>query len=257
MLVCLQVVSDLHLELEPGRDFTALVPRTAPFLVLAGDIGRVGDPALEAFMGYVARTWDAAYYILGNHEFYSAHATMDSLLEKYAATFPSPAFPNVFLVHNAVVTLPGAEGATLAGSTLWTACDTPLAGYNDFRCIKEQPEPGGRKYGLSVGTLQALHAAALEFLKSPEARTASLVVTHFSPDDPREASPYWHSTVLRDLAAAGGALPPLWLHGHTHVARDDVVAGVRVVSNPVGTSDEATGHVPGLVVAVGTTAPGP
>lgn len=42
----------------------------------------------------------------------------------------------------------------------------------------------------------------------------------------------------------------LWIFGHTHEAVDEVVNGVRFVSNPRGYPTEETGFRPDLVVSV-------
>jgi hypothetical protein len=49
---------------------------------------------------------------------------------------------------------------------------------------------------------------------------------------------------------AAGA-PAVWVHGHTHRSRDDVVGRTRIISNPRGYPDqEGTGFVADLVVTV-------
>lgn len=42
--------------------------------------------------------------------------------------------------------------------------------------------------------------------------------------------------------------PDLWMHGHVHHAVDYGVGRTRVICNPRGHTDEATGFLPGLVV---------
>lgn len=42
----------------------------------------------------------------------------------------------------------------------------------------------------------------------------------------------------------------LWIFGHTHEAVDEVVNGIRFVSNPRGYPNEETGFRPDLVVNV-------
>ena len=66
----IQVLSDLHLEV--GQQYsTYTFPASAPFLLLAGDIGRLID--YDAYLGFleaqVAR-YKKVFLVLGNHEFY-------------------------------------------------------------------------------------------------------------------------------------------------------------------------------------------
>ncbi|OAG36434.1 hypothetical protein AYO21_09419 [Fonsecaea monophora] len=67
--VSLQYMSDLHLESQQTYDFE--IPRVSPYLVLAGDIGRLKDYGkyLEFLTIQCQRFW-RVFLVLGNHEFY-------------------------------------------------------------------------------------------------------------------------------------------------------------------------------------------
>jgi hypothetical protein len=67
-----QIMSDLHLEISQQYQGFALPP-CAPYLVLAGDIGRLCD--FEGLLGFIAsqcQLFRHVFLILGNHEFFGA-----------------------------------------------------------------------------------------------------------------------------------------------------------------------------------------
>lgn len=63
-------MSDVHLEV--GQQYSSFeFPATAPFLILAGDIGRLID--YDAYLKFLSRQterYDRVFLVLGNHEFY-------------------------------------------------------------------------------------------------------------------------------------------------------------------------------------------
>lgn len=68
--VFFQIMSDLHLEV--GRQYADFdIPPKAPYLVLAGDIGRLVDfESLRDFLALQCSNFEKVFYVLGNHEFY-------------------------------------------------------------------------------------------------------------------------------------------------------------------------------------------
>ncbi|MEO9789809.1 MAG: metallophosphoesterase, partial [Aurantimonas coralicida] len=44
--------------------------------------------------------------------------------------------------------------------------------------------------------------------------------------------------------------PRIWIHGHIHAASDFRVGHTRIVANPLGRADEATGFAPSCIVEV-------
>lgn len=65
-----QYISDLHLEV--GQRYKSFaVPKIAPYLILAGDIGRLRDyGGLLASLAVQCAQFDRVFLVLGNHEFY-------------------------------------------------------------------------------------------------------------------------------------------------------------------------------------------
>lgn len=69
----IQLMSDLHLEIERGDEFDydkfEITP-AAPTLALLGDIGLVADPRLFPFLRKQLQSFETLLYVLGNHESY-------------------------------------------------------------------------------------------------------------------------------------------------------------------------------------------
>lgn len=67
-LTSYQINSDLHLEV--GQQYSSiLIPASTPYLVVAGDIGRLADYLTQI------EQFELVFLVLGNHEFYSTTFT--------------------------------------------------------------------------------------------------------------------------------------------------------------------------------------
>jgi len=264
----LQLLSDLHLESNPG-----FAPEPAPdadLLVLAGDIGSYqSGSALTALddhdfgLGRFSplRGWPVpVLFVPGNHEydgldFDEAHLRLREACTRLGITW---------LERECLVL----SGVRFVGTTLWSDFDAlgPLAG----QALPETPAahalPGGytaqlkardkafraanwylRKTGTTRGGEPWLAAQVREqarvcqqwlanALAQPHDGT-TVVVTHFAPSlrsaDPR----YGQVPGTAGFCNALDALLPraqLWLHGHLHCPSDYVHEGCRVLANPLG-----------------------
>lgn len=70
-----QINSDLHLEV--GQQYSSFqIPASAPYLVLAGDIGRLVDyDSYLVFLKTQTEQFELISWVLGNHEFYTSTFT--------------------------------------------------------------------------------------------------------------------------------------------------------------------------------------
>lgn len=254
-------MSDLHLEMERWRmDWRGLFadrrigvrhPTRGPLLnrlgevdlvILAGDIhnGLRG----VVYADQVARYLRApVVMVAGNHEFY--HHDIATLLPALRRAVLKTE-GRVRFLHNDVVGFEIAgESLHVLGSTLWTDYelngDAPAAMLyaqrvmNDHKLIRLNdalftPQDASRMHEVSSGWLQ-------KQLPGLVARGKAIVVTHHAPTAAalgrREGSiaPAYASEIIGAFTAAP---PALWVHGHTHYAHDSLVAGIRVVSAPLG-----------------------
>ena len=259
--VKIQLMSDLHLESQPG--FRAVPAPGADLLVLAGDIGsyqrtsklpatQPRDFGLAQFASKACGgAWPLVLYVPGNHEydngdFDALDAELRAAVERFGITW----LDRQVLVH---------QGVRFVGTTLWS----------DFDALAVQEKDTARREALRHKSFRAANyflrktdatRKGMPFL-APEIREESLacqswlvraldepfdgptvVITHFAPSlrsaDPR----YGLAPGTAGFCNSLDHLLPradVWMHGHLHYASDYVVTGAdghrcRVVCNPLG-----------------------
>ena len=286
----IQLLSDLHLETQPG-----FVPTPAPgadVLVLAGDIGSYQPgsalPALGDHDFGLARFsprhgWPTpVLFVPGNHEydgldFDAAHARLRETCARLGITW----------LEREVVVL---DGVRFVGTTLWSDFDAlgPLAGrmpeapppahavpsgYTLQLAAREKAFRAANHYLRKTGTVRGTQpwladavreqalvcqqwlAQTLTALRATPEPLPTVVVTHFAPSL-RSADPRYGLTP--GTAGFCNALDDwlahaqLWLHGHLHCPIDYTHQGCRVVANPLGYAGkgEQANFVPHFVVEV-------
>jgi hypothetical protein len=274
----IQLVSDLHLENDPG--FRVLPAPGAEVLILAGDVGsyqagsQLAEPGfgLERFSPLAPGSpWRTVIYVPGNHEydgleFSEAHAALKATCERLGIVW----LEREVLVMGAV---------RFVGTTLWT----------DFDAFAREAAPGSQReeqlrgkafraanFYLSKNTclkqgepmlaesMRELGVECQTWLRRALATPfdgITVAVTHFAPSL-RSADPRYGLTA--GTAGFCNALDDLlphaqyWLHGHLHCQVDYVVQGrigqssysCRVIANPVGYpgKGERDGYRPELVI---------
>lgn len=243
------ILSDLHLEF--GEPYSPPPRDTYDVVILAGDTrpGLAGVQWAEA-----AFEGAPVLYEFGNHEFYG-HA-MPRLIEKAREL----GMKNVQIMEKDEVVM---SGVRFLGATLWTdfaiGGDARVGRYlaqkemNDYSRIRVTPQY--RK--LSAADTAAVHSATARWLEDRLSEAfdgPTVVVTHHAPHreglgerghlDVAYAS---DMTELMERHKIG-----LWIHGHTHIAKEYHVAGVRVISNARGYPTQDTGFNPHLIIQIGT-----
>ncbi|TFZ07539.1 metallophosphoesterase [Ramlibacter henchirensis] len=264
-----QLMSDLHLETQPGLQFSP-APQ-AELLVLAGDVGSYQpgsalpgeDFGLERFAP--RNGWPVpVLFVPGNHEydnleFDATHARLRETCERLGITW----------LEREVLVL---GGVRFVGTTLWTDFDALAAQAPDTTRALKQREKAFRAANFYLprfaGTFRGepMHAEQwralglecqqwLREVLAPPFDGPTVVVTHFAPSlqsaDPR----YGLTPGTAGFCNALDDLLPraqLWAHGHLHCHQDYRVNGCRVVANPVGYSrkGEQEGFLPHWVLEV-------
>lgn len=268
----LQLLSDLHLEVQPQMTFEPTPG--ADLLVLAGDIGAdkpgsllPGDDfglarfsPLPQFGGWPK----PVVFVPGNHEydaqdFDAAHGRLRRLCDRLGI---------VWLERETALI----GGARFIGSTLWTDFDalvparaTPQQAEQarakamraaDFYLTKTGATRQGQPW-LAAG-LRTQGLTCQQWLRSTLERPfdgPTVVVSHFAPSlrsaDPRYGVVPGTAGFCNQLDGLL-AQAQLWLHGHLHAPSDYVEQGCRVVANPLGYAhkDEQRGFRPGLLIDV-------
>ena len=254
----IHLLSDLHLELSATRR-AAFQPEVldADVTVLAGDIDkgpRVLEWARATFPGHVL-------VVAGNHEFYGGH--LQRTIQKMRAASCERVR---FLERDEVVI----DGVRFLGGTCWTdfsstgkqglARSIATQSMTDYRRIRA----GSNFRHLTTEDVLQENGAFRIWLEGKLAEPfagKTVVVTHHAPLLEYAYGPSFEFIGERhplDAAYANDwdhlVRPPVvaWLYGHTHVAVDQVVHGVRLVCNPLGYSmGEETGFDPLAVFDIG------
>ena len=258
----IQLLSDLHLEADPG--WQAQAAQGADLLVLAGDIGsyQAGSRLQDADFGLAQFSSKAGWptpvvFVPGNHEydgmdFDLAHSRLRATCQRLGLIWLERE-----VLHGPWVDRTG-QSIRLMGTTLWTDFDA----LNDqglgvdnalsqqlkkrekafraanFYLRKTQTTRHGEPFLAEQVRVQALVCQAWlqDCLDVPfDGRT--VVVTHFAPSllsaDPRYGlvpGTAGFCNQLDDFLRKAD----LWLHGHLHAPSDYVHNACRVVANPLG-----------------------
>ena len=259
----LQILSDLHLEV--GQQYSLFdFPRAAPYLILAGDIGRLSSD-YSAYLSFLSTRccsrFDYVFLVLGNHEFYgSSHdEVLDIALSKLER---EPILRGRLMVlHRRRVDIPGID-VTILGCTLHSRISPGAA----REAVQSKVKDFQRIEGWTVDDHNAEHEKDVTWLRreverihEEEKTTARgrrrrvVVVTHYAPcvhgtSDPRHVNNAWNSAFATDLlpdmtatATSGFKSQPSpflgvqwWVFGHTHFTTHFQRDGIIVVSNQRG-----------------------
>ena len=271
----LQLLSDLHLEADPG--FAAAPAPDADLLVLAGDVGsyqtrRDGSVMAEADWGLQRFSplpqyahWPVpVVYVPGNHEYDAldwdeAHAGLRRACDRLGIAWLERETLQI-------------DGVRLVGTTLWSDYDAlaPAQATETERLRQREKafraanfylhKMAGQRRGalFDAAAMRELALECQDWLRRELARPhagPTVVVTHFAPTlhsaDPR----YGLTPGTAGFCNALDDLLPhadLWLHGHLHCPTDVRVGRCRIVANPLGYArkDEQAAFRPTLTVHV-------
>lgn len=239
-----QVLSDLHLEV--GQQYKQYTfPAAAPYLILAGDIGRLADyEDYLAFLKKQVARFERVFLVLGNHEFYgSSH---EASLDRALKLETEPCLQSkLILLHQKRFDIPRTN-VTVLGCSLWSHIpdDAKLMvrmKINDFNKIQDwTPESHNEQH---AADLRWLRDAVKERSAEKSSRGSQvIVVTHHAPcvqgtSEPRLDFSPWASAFSTDLLDKPGEGWPgvtTWVYGHTHYSTRFKKAGIKIVSNQRG-----------------------
>ncbi len=265
----LQLLSDLHLEANPG--FQVEPAPAADLLVLAGDIGSyqarpagaMAEPdwglrrfsPLPQYAGWPV----PVLFVPGNHEydaldFDQAHAELRATCDRLGIIW----LEREQWLH---------RGVRFVGTTLWSDYDALALRAEPARALQQRGK-AFRAANFYLETMATQRAGALFDAAAMREQALlcqqwldqtldqlhdgpTVVVTHFAPSL-RSADPRYGLTpgTAGFCNALDGWLEraDLWLHGHLHCAHDYRLGRCRVVANPLGYAGkhEQEGFQPGL-----------
>ncbi|KAK4139182.1 Metallo-dependent phosphatase-like protein [Dichotomopilus funicola] len=237
-----QIMSDLHLEV--GQQYTLFTfPTTAPFLILAGDIGRLIDyQGYHSFLELQVTRYKKVFLVLGNHEFYGLDYQSGIQEARRLAQEPS-LLGRLVLLHRDRWDDPDSD-LTILGCTLWSAI--PEASYgivetrvSDFKKIDQwTPQQHNTIHQQELAWLREQTRQVLT-ASTPQKRRL-LIATHHAPcvggtARPDQVSNPWSPAFATDLVdQKGWDGIKVWVFGHTHYSSRLTRNGIRLVSNQRG-----------------------
>jgi predicted phosphodiesterase len=243
-----QILSDLHLEV--GQQYSAFeVPVSAPYLILAGDIGRLIDykPYLD-FLAKQTNLFKKVFLVLGNHEFYGLSFTAAISEARRLASEPVLQ-GRLVLLDRTRYDVSECPGVTILGCVLWSnipesAREVVTSKVKDFQKIIEWTvDDHNKAFETDSAWLKQQFVAINkenEGLSQGQQSRRILVVTHHAPSVQETASPNqvgnaWSSAFATDLLAEDVWRDVhTWVFGHTHYTTEFEKRGVKVVSNQRG-----------------------
>lgn len=241
-----QILSDLHLEV--GQQYEAFnIPPKAPYLILAGDIGRLIDyKPLLAFLERQCQNFEKIFYVLGNHEIYGTSRSnglsmVDDLQRE------SCLGKRLIILNRESYCFEDEAGPVVLGCTLHSQITAETRAI-----VKMKIQDFSKIEDWTIDDHNAEHAKDVAWLQSKIHRLRTdiqnrsrpiLVITHHAPSTqgtsiPTDAKNPWSAAFATDLLEN----PELhefsnvhtWVFGHTHHTMQAKIGGVNVVSNQRG-----------------------
>ena len=208
---------------------------TGDILVLAGDIGYLGDEnySKHPFWDWASENYQQVIVCMGNHEFYKYYD-----IANINDGFCLEIRPNVHSYYNVVVHI---EDIDFIVTTLWSKIPLKEAYYteqviSDFRRIFFNGEL------LTFADFNREHARCLAFLKEAVSYSNTgkkIVVTHHVPSFQMQRPKFADShangafTVeLEDYIKNSGI--DFWIYGHSHYNVDVMIGNTMCISNQLG-----------------------
>lgn len=233
-----QYASDLHLEFGENSRWLKehpLIP-SADILVLAGDIGYLGDDNYisHPFWNRVSEDFNQVIVVPGNHELYKFF-DINELRNGWQLEIRH----NVRVCYNSVIALN--EETDLIASTLW-AHISPSEEYLTERCVSDFKRIRNGEFRLSAQRFNEEHEVCRNFIEKAVSESNAeriVVATHHVPSFALMAEEFKDSSIngAFTVELAGMIAESrinCWIYGHSHRNIDKMIGSTRCVSNQLG-----------------------
>mgnify|MGYP000117108522 FL=1 len=233
-----QIYSDLHIE---EYDDYPRLPVLKDYLILAGDIGKIGHRPFTQFLHYVNNNWKKVFYVLGNHEYYDNYLTYIELKEMYKNLFKN--FNNIILLDKKKVELNNIE---ILGCTLWSYYPSraPDNYVNYLQNIKE------KKNHLFINDLSkdSYNKMNMEdkqwLLENYNPKKKTIIITHYPLRFNGTTHKKWENEIYKSIFANEINIVTnnilYCVSGHTHYSHNfkHQYENIYYISNQKGSKDE-------------------
>lgn len=234
----IQYASDLHLEFGENSEWlknNPLIP-SAEILVLAGDIGYLGDANYKThpFWDYVSLKYKRVVVVPGNHELYNFFDIND-LYNGWTLEIRH----NVKMYYNCVIHLD--EETDIILSTLWAKIP-PSEEYLTERCVCDFKRIRNGEFLLSSQRFNEEYCRCQSFIEKGVADSKAksiIVVTHHVPSFSLMAEEFKNSSINGAFAVELGnyisdSRINYWIYGHSHRNIDKRIGNTLCISNQLG-----------------------
>ena len=234
----IQYASDLHLEFGENSKWLKehpLIP-SADILVLAGDIGYLGDDnyITHPFWNRVSEDFKQVIVVPGNHELYKFF-DINELRNGWQLEIRH----NVRVCYNSVIALN--EETDLITSTLW-AHIPPSEEYLTERCVSDFKRIRNGEFRLSSQRFNEEHDRCKNFIEKAvkESQANNIIVaTHHVPSFALMSEEFAGSSINGAFTVELGAFIAdsrinYWIYGHSHRNIYKTIGSTKCVSNQLG-----------------------
>jgi Calcineurin-like phosphoesterase len=270
VILSFQWASDLHLDCHSPSDQHKWpkIPRLAPVLVLAGDVGRVNQSHYVTYLKQLCASFERVILVPGNHEYYQASKPTHTFEETERA-LQSLNIDNLIVLQKSSAVV---NGIRFVGCTLWSDIDldnpfiqAEMSDYHKIYNGRDEADITKRKWPrMKPAIIKGIHKQHCQYLM--EAISASeepvIVVTHHCPTlrhlIERKASTPMSSCYATPLDITHPDLfgPPVvsWICGHSHRTMEEYATNadghrVLMLMNAHGYPSETIAGYSGTKVA--------
>lgn len=234
----IQYASDLHLEFGENSKWlkdNPLIP-SAEILVLAGDIGYLGDANYKThpFWDWASRNYKQVIVIPGNHELYKFF-DINELTEGWILEIRH----NIRAYYNCIIPL--GEEIDLIASTLWAKIP-PSEEYLTEHCVSDFKRIRNGEYCLSAQRFNDEHDRCRDFIEKAVAESNAkniIVATHHVPSFVLMSDEFSDSSINGAFTVELGnyiadSRINYWIYGHSHRNINKTIGNTQCVSNQLG-----------------------
>ena len=252
----MQVISDIHLEHYKDK-FAFTVPITAPYLILAGDIGNPYRANYYCFLEWCDANYEQVFLVSGNHEYYhGCKRRTITEVDEHIDTVTKKISQNLHYLKAGFCEPVRLNNIAVIGTTLWTQIpekyhDHVQKGMNDYEFIYDD-----QRKKITPKSTTEIHLAEKNWLEQhlnkislDETIEACIVITHHLPSEKMLNPAYAHEVEINTAYAADLEEMILrhpkiryWVNGHTHLSTEEKVGETSLFSNCYGYKNQQTGY---------------
>lgn len=240
--ICIQYVSDLHLEFPQNRQWLVDNPLEAKgeILLIAGDTAylNLSDSKYDKYIQYEFWDWASEHYkqvivCFGNHDFYDYY-DLSTMPNGYCKEIRH----NVHAYYNDVVHI---DDIDIIVSTLWSKIE-PSNAFLTERQVNDFYRIMYGKHKLTSDDFNREHERCLTFVKQAVAEShakTKIVLTHHVPTQLCTAEEFRNSLIngaftveLGNYIADSGI--DYWIYGHSHRNINTQIGNTLIISNQLG-----------------------